>query len=184
MTNKPFLLLKCIVNIVYFGTLLSCYIIIIIISLQLEDKTTVIQPEPVGPNICNETWITSDAAVSPTNGETSKSLIETSVPPIAPYKNPKKDLSQIVEKLSQQRGTKTASETVAHISASKFYENVTDRLAAQQDACKEHIIRLEAMENTKYGVFQTVLQSSSSVQMENTDLMKAQVMFIYANVHE
>lgn len=148
----------------------------------LEDKTTVIQPEPVGPNCRNETWVTSDTTSIPTNGEPSipsSSDIQTSIPPIATYKNPKKDLSQIVEKLSQQRGVKTVTETVAHISASKFYEGVSDRLVAKKDACKEHTIRLEAMENTKYGVFQTVLQSSSSVQMENTDFMKAQVVELH-----
>ncbi|KAJ9595711.1 hypothetical protein L9F63_013124, partial [Diploptera punctata] len=148
----------------------------------LEDKTTIIQPEPVGPSKCNETWVTSDVSAIATNGASSKSsssVIATSIPPIATYKNPKKDLSQIIENLSQQRGGKNVKETVAHVSTSKFYEGVTDRMAAQKDACKEHIIRLESIENTKYGVFQTVLQSSSALQMENTDLMKAQVVELH-----
>jgi hypothetical protein len=101
--------------------------------------------------------------------------IETSVPRITRYSNPKKDLSHIIERLSQQREGSSVTGTLGHISASKFYEAVSEQVATQRNARKEHTIHLEAIENTKFGVFQTMLQSSSGVQVENTDLMKAQV---------
>lgn len=147
------------------------------VPLQVEDCTTVIQPEPVPPS-ATETWVTNDAVPGLTADGTelpSCPRIETSVPRIATLSHPKRDLSHIIERLSQQRGLKGAAETVGHISASKFYETVSDQVAAQRDARKEHIIHLEAVENTKSGVFQTVLQSNSVTQMDNIDLMKAQV---------
>lgn len=101
--------------------------------------------------------------------------IETSVPPIAAYSKPKRDLSHVIERLSQKREIKSVAETGGNISASKFYETVNEDVAAQRDARKEHVICLEGIENTKFGVFQTVLPPSSPVQMDNIDLMKAQV---------
>lgn len=133
------------------------------------------EPAPPGPT---ETWVTSDATHDPSADDTddrSALHIETSVPRIATYSKPKRDLSHIIERLSQKREIKSVAETVGHISASKFYESVSEEVAAQRDTCKEHVICLEGTENTKFGVFQTVLPSSSPVQMDNTDLMKAQV---------
>jgi hypothetical protein len=122
--------------------------------------------------------VTNDATPDPAANESespSPPHIETSVPRIAPYTKPNKDLSHIIERLSKQRGVKSVTETVGHISASTFYETVSEQLSAQRDARKEHVLHLDAIENTKFGVFQTVLQSSTTVQMEDTDLMKAQV---------
>jgi hypothetical protein len=122
--------------------------------------------------------MTSDATPDLTTDDIEGPLsphIETSVPRMTTYSKPKKDLSLIIERLSQQRGVKSVTETVDHISASKFYETVSEQVAVQRDPCKEHVVHLEGIENSKFGVFQTVLQSSSEVQMENTDLMKAQV---------
>jgi hypothetical protein len=122
--------------------------------------------------------VTNDATPDLTTDVTeipSSPRIETSVPRIVTYSNPKRDLNHIIERLSQQRGIKSVTETVGRVSASKFYETISEQVATRRDAHKEHIIRLEGIENTKFGVFQTVLHSSSTVQMDNTDLMKAQV---------
>lgn len=122
--------------------------------------------------------MTNDTTPDPTADDSegpSSPHIGTSIPRITTYSKPKRDLSHIIERLSQQQGIKSVTETVGHISASKFYETMSEQVAAQRDSRKEHVIHLEAIENTKFGVFQTVLQSSSAVQMENTDLMKAQV---------
>jgi len=147
------------------------------VPLQVEDSTTVIQPEPVPPGT-TETWVTNDATPDPLGDDSddrSALHIETSVPPIATYSKPKRDLSHIIERLSQKREVKSVVETGGHISASKFYETVSEDIAAQRGTRKEHVICLEGIENTKLGVFQTVLPSSSPVQMDNIDLMKAQV---------
>jgi biopolymer transport protein ExbD len=156
---------------------LEIAIIVTNVSLQVEDCTTVILPEPVPP--CpSETWVTNDAVPDLTTDGTeipSSPRIETSVPPIATLSHPKRDLSHIIKRLSHQRGLNGAAETVGRVSASKFYETVSEQVAAQRDARKEHVIHLEATENSKFGVFQTVLQSSSAVQMDNVDLMKTQV---------
>lgn len=147
------------------------------VPLQVEDCTTVIQPEPVPPDP-TETWVTNDATPDLTNDDTeipSSPRIETSVPRIATYSHNKRNLNNVVDRLSQQRGTKGVAESVGCVSSSKFYETVSEQVAAQRDARQEHIIHLEATENTKFGVFQTVLESNSAVQMDNIDLMKAQV---------
>lgn len=147
------------------------------VPLQVEDCTTVILPEPVPPDP-TETWVTNDAAPDPTTDDTeipSSPHIETSVPRIATYYPNKRNLSHVVERLSQQRGIKGVAKSIGGVSSSKFYETVSEQVAAQRDARQEHIIHLEATENTKFGVFQTVLESNSTVQMDNIDLMKAQV---------
>lgn len=147
----------------------------------VEDSTVVIQQEPVPPDP-TETWVTSDATPDPSaddSDDRSALHIEASVPRIAAYPKPKRDLSDIIERLSQKTEIKSVAETVGHISASKFYETISEEVAAQRDAHKEHVICLEGTENTKFGVFQTVLPSSSPVQMDNTDLMKAQVVELH-----
>jgi biopolymer transport protein ExbD len=147
------------------------------VPLQVEDSTTVILPEPVPPDP-TETWVTNDAAPDLTTDDAeipSSPRIETSVPRISTYSHNKRNLSHVIDRLSQQRGIKGVVETVGHLSSSKFYETVSEQVTAQRDARQEHIIHLEATENSKFGVFQTVLQSSSGVQMDNVDLMKAQV---------
>jgi hypothetical protein len=147
------------------------------VPLQVEDTTVVIQPEPVPPGPA-ETWVTNDAAPDPSADDSDDRLalhIETSVPRIATYSKPKRDLSHVIERLSQKRETKSVAETLGHISASKFYETVSEEVAAQRDRRKEHVICLEGSENTDLGVYQTVLPQGSTVQMDDIDLMKAQV---------
>ncbi|PNF14918.1 hypothetical protein B7P43_G04316, partial [Cryptotermes secundus] len=147
----------------------------------VEDCTTVILPEPVLPDP-TETWVTNDAAPDLTTDDTeipSSPRIETSVPRIATYSHNKRKINHVVERLSKKKRIKGVAESVGCVSSSKFYDAVSEQVAAQRDARQEHIIHLEATENTKFGVFQTVLESNSAVQMDNIDLMKAQVVELH-----
>lgn len=56
-------------------------------------------------------------------------------------------------------------------SSSEFYDNVNRELAERKKDAKQHTIHLEPIENTTFGVFQTVMQSSSS----SSELIKSQV---------
>ncbi|PSN33256.1 hypothetical protein C0J52_22115 [Blattella germanica] len=142
---------------------------------EVEDITTIIQPQPA-PASDFETWKTSDAIPTSAHekNDLTPTLIETSIPRIINNKSQKKDLSLIIEKLTQQRAEENLSDTFAQISASKFYNDVNEQLVLQKDARKEKTVHLEAVENTHYGVFQTMMPTNSTNQMENTDLMKTQ----------
>lgn len=73
----------------------------------------------------------------------------------------RRDLTSIVETMSSR------------VSASQFYTEAVNKVSARNSARKETTVHLQPMENTSFGVFQTVVNSPMK------DLMKNQVIFFY-----
>lgn len=72
----------------------------------------------------------------------------------------RRDLTSIVESLS------------GHLSASQFYADAGEKVAARNEARKDTTIHLQPIENTSYGVFQTVLNTPSKGLIKNQVLRK------------
>ncbi|XP_047105468.1 uncharacterized protein LOC124774838 [Schistocerca piceifrons] len=154
----------------------------------MDDYTVIIQPEPVvTASSEKESWSTSDKAPSHESNNEVVALrdIKATVPRIVSSSKPKKDLTQIIEELSDKKGIKNFKETVAHYSASSLYEDINRSLISRAQQRKQHAIHLEPTGSSS-GVFQTKLHATTSttIQAENIDLMKAQVIELQQMVRE
>lgn len=153
----------------------------------VDDYTVIIQPEPVvTASSEKESWSTSDKAPSyESNNDVVLRDIKATVPRIVNSSKPKKDLTQIIEELSNRKGLKNFKESVTHYSASSLYEDVNRSLISRAQQRKQHAIHLEPTGSSS-GVFQTKLQATTSttIQAENVDLMKAQVIELQHMVRE
>lgn len=140
---------------------------------RVHDSTVIVEPESVRTTRSRENWRTSDATGSEEGKEVYEPKTRNGLAEPAPFRiTIKKDLTSIVEKLMQKTSTQTLTETVGHLSStSDFYDGVSKELKERQKDAKQQTIHLEPIENTSFGVFQTIVQTSGS----SNELIKSQV---------
>ncbi|XP_034256820.1 uncharacterized protein LOC117654344 [Thrips palmi] len=140
---------------------------------RVHDTTVIVEPESVRTTRSRENWRTSDAIGSEEGKEVYEPKTRNALAEPAPFRiTIKKDLTSIVEKLMQKTSSQTLTETVGHLSSSsEFYDGVSKELKDRQKDAKQQTIHLEPIENTSFGVFQTIVQTSGS----SNELIKSQV---------
>lgn len=141
------------------------------LNKRVDDTTVIVEPEAVRTTRSREHWRTSDGAGE--DKEVYEPKTRNGLAEPAPFRiTIKKDLTSIVEKLMQKTATQTLTETVGRLSStSEFYDNVSKELTDRKKEAKQHTIHLEPIENTSFGVFQTIVQTSGS----SSELIKSQV---------
>lgn len=143
------------------------------LNKRVNDSTVIVEQEPVRTTRSTERWRTSDAGGAGDGKEYYESRSRNGQSEQTPFRiTVKKDLTSIVEKLMHKNSTQTLTESIGHLSStSEFYDTVSKEVSERKKEAKEQTIHLEPIENTSYGVFQTVVQTSGS----SAELIKSQV---------
>ncbi|XP_026274501.1 uncharacterized protein LOC113203819 [Frankliniella occidentalis] len=139
---------------------------------RVNDTAVIVEPEVVRTTRAREHWRTSDVGSSGDAKEVYEPKTRNGLAEPAPFRiTIKKDLTSIVEKLMQKNSMQTLNETASHLSStSEFYDDVSKELNQRKKEAKQHTIHLQPIENTSYGVFQTIVQTTGS-----SELIKSQV---------
>ncbi|KAK3929259.1 Zinc finger protein 800, partial [Frankliniella fusca] len=139
---------------------------------RVNDTTVIVEPEVVRTTRAREHWRTSDVGGPGDVKEVYEPKTRNGLAEPAPFRiTIKKDLTSIVEKLMQKNSTQTLNDTASNLSSnSEFYDDVSKELTQRRKEARQQTIHLQPIENTSYGVFQTVVQTPGS-----SELIKSQV---------